>query len=178
MHFIGKWKIIIAGLLIFAISLATFFVTGSLLNSATVAGQDEEVQRHFRAATLEEASNIVGYTVATPAFIPTGFKKQMNITVDKPMGNSQMRVTQIWSSGDKYPFLCLIQDPSLDGIGGGEPVEVEDFRGVRLLSKANGDIPTGLTLFWREGNTAFLLVGTMTGELDEETIYRIAESVE
>jgi len=84
---------------------------------------------------------------------------------------------QIWNSGEQDAFFCLIQDPSLAAIGGGEKAEVCGIPGERKVLDAASNRPAILALFWRNGDMAYVLTDTLKGTLDEETLQKVASSV-
>ena len=127
---------------------------------------------------LLEASDIAGYRIATLTYLPAEFKERQSIEVhEKKVGDLPPLVTQIWNSEEPGHFLLLQQDPNLRGLGNSEPIEIRGVPGEKNYREPTGESLPILTLFWREGEMSFTLTGTLSGSLDEETMYKIAESV-
>lgn len=127
--------------------------------------------------SVEEATRLAGYQVSTPTFLPEGFEDTPDeITVEARYTNRPKVVTQIWSV-DRDVFLLLVQDPSLDGIGGAEEAVVCGVPGERAYYEATSDRAAVLALYWRIGDMAYSLTGTLKGTLDEETLVKVACSI-
>ena len=143
------------------------------------------------ATTLEEASEVVGFTVVTPRFVPEDFCRGLYIDVHDPCAELReifdcqipMQVTQMWGwleDEDLEPsqraFLMLIQSPGSMGTGdlatevGGYPATI-DYVG----SQSNP--PVIVTLHWEIDGMYFILIGTISGPITEEMIYKVAASV-
>ena len=135
----------------------------------------------LHASTVEEASRIAGYSVATPAFLPEGFHRSDIAVSQLLFGNWPRIVEQHWGwQEDSSICLVLIQDPKLEGVAGGEPAEVCGVPGQRALLEA--DLGHGrphplLAFFWRDDDVAYVVNGTLAGPLTEEILLKIACSV-
>ncbi|MBN2076420.1 MAG: hypothetical protein JW762_12795 [Dehalococcoidales bacterium] len=169
-----RTKTIIAMCILIIPAVLSFVLTNALINNGSASADDG---KYFSSVeTLEEASRLVGYHVSTPSFVPDDFKNPPSITVFDSGANLPMRVMQIWSSADDIYFL-LIQDPSLDGIGGGTSAEVCDMLGEKQFLEANNNRPGILSLYWRNEDMAYSIAGTLRGILDEVVLEKIASSV-
>ena len=143
------------------------------------------------ATTLEEASEVAGFTVVTPRFIPEDFCRGLYIDVHDPCAELReifdchipMQVTQMWrwlEDEDLEPsqraFLMLVQSPGSMGTGdlptevGGYPATI-DYVGSEFAP------PIIVTLHWEIDGVYFILVGTISGPITEEMIYKVAASV-
>lgn len=150
-------------------------------NPAFVEAKNESF---IRASSADEASLIAGYKVAQIGFLPQDFKVNPSIAVYDPnvIPDSTVvlpkRVMQVWSSQEMYPYIYLIQDPELDGIGnGGEDVLIHNVNGTRILTEADSKYPAILSFYWRDGDMAYALTATLTGSVDEATLIQIADSL-
>jgi hypothetical protein len=132
--------------------------------------------------SAEEASQIAGYRVVEPAFIPEGFEHSGQfalIVTQSPAGETNVNVMQTWiSKDDRSIVFNFVQDPKLDGISGGGATEVAGLPGQRVLTAARPyrDYPL-LDLYWRVADMAYVVGGPLKGPLDEDVLRRIAASV-
>jgi len=178
-----------AALLSFAatgVAMGTNFATHSATADAQGAAdpqmaQDAEMllaEKGFvRVPTIEEASRMVGYRVARPAFIPEGFSDLSKIWVTENKPSRSRSVMQTWVSKDGSSHVMLVNDPVCRGIGG-EPAEVAGIAGERaFFGTETGRTSPLLVLFWRDGDISYNLVGIMAGPLDESALNRMALSV-
>ena len=140
--------------------------------------------------TLEEASRIAGFPVATPAYIPEGFHRGSNIMVTQLGGGlpeeirpkfTSMTVEQFYYyQGDDSVMFILRQTQHKVGLGGGEPAEVCGRQGERLYQEADPQrkYPSPiLTLAWENNGNYYQTHGTLAGPLDEDTLEKIVCSV-
>lgn len=116
-------------------------------------------------ATLEEASQIAGYEVSTPAFIPEDFRRNRNIMISQHgvglpedmATNFPKEVQQMWMwKEDSSVWFILTQSPKKFGVG------------------SSGD---KFSLSWDNGNMYYGLSGTLAGPLTKEVLNSIASSV-
>ena len=180
-----KGRLLLAGC---ALMIATGLLMGVFYGAQAGAGASaqstqppptEELFKLMNIDTAEEASQIVGYRVVTPGFIPEGFKHSGNFAVLMfPSGDYNVMQTWIFSD-DPSVRLTFIQDPGLDGIGRGEPAEVAGVPGKRALAPAGlYDRPYALLdLYWRDGAMAYAITGQLMGPIDEEVLGKVALSV-
>jgi len=146
----------------------------------------------WNAATVEEASEVAGFAVVTPGFIPEDFCRGLSIHVIDPCAelreiiecHQPIRVTQFWFwLGDESlepsqrASLILVQTPGSVGTGG-VPTEVGGYPATRDYLAAEADRPARLSLSWEIDGMYFILSGTITGPITEEMIYEVAGSVE
>ena len=136
---------------------------------------------HMVATSLEEPSQITGYRVVGPATLPEGFHRYGVIDIIKTeteKGSITYRVLQRWAwDEDQSVLLDLTQDPELDGIGEGEPIQMGKWPGQRALIRPIGREPAALNLYWKTQDMAFALGGNLAGPLDESTLTNIALSL-
>jgi hypothetical protein len=175
MKYTIRVKAILAVCLLLAASVIAFALTSTLLKNNTVLADDGA--SIVSVANTEEASQAAGYQVAAPTYLPPVFEKAPNITVHETNSNNPKRVMLIWKTGEKGTFLLLVNDPSLDGIGGGEKTIVCGVQGEREFSEATNDRPALLSLYWRDGDMSYVLTGTVNESLNEDTLEKIASSV-
>lgn len=174
MIYTKKVKTILAVLIVFVASAIAFASANALIKNDPVLADDGKPI--VSVDSVEEASRLAGYQVSTPSFLPQGFENAPKITVHDTNPDVPKRVMQIWN-GDKDAFFLLIQDPSLDGIGGGKEAEVCGILGESKLTEATSFRPAILSLYWRNGDMAYVLTGTLSGTHDEETLQEVASSV-
>jgi hypothetical protein len=159
----------------------------------------EEAEKQFKKTgsalvdTLEKASRLAGYQVATPSFIPEGFVLR---DIDGqggvfdvhqptfPAPNAPVEVAQHYSQNTdpkapRGPFFILTQSTTTGDVAGGTQtdIEINGHPGKRSLITSSGNNPVSLGLSWREGKVLFMLQGTLQSPLDEATLLKVAESV-
>lgn len=145
----------------------------------------------WNATTVEEASEVAGFNVVSPGFIPEDFCRGLSIHVNDPcVGLPEsidcglsIHVTQFWGwledqhlEFSQRAFLALVQTPSAVETGG-IPTEVGDYPATRAYTTA-ADRPAMLSLSWEIDGMYFILSGTITDPITEEMIYEVASSVE
>jgi len=146
----------------------------------------------WAASTVEEATEVAGFTVVTPKFIPEDFCRNLFIHVIDPcVGlpegmecHRSINVTQIWwwledeaLEPRQRAILMLDQSPSRMETGG-LPTEICGRPAQRGYDEAEADRPAWLSLSWEVDGMWFILSGTITGPITEEMIYEVACSVE
>jgi len=136
-------------------------------------------------STIEEASRLVGYQVATPTFIPEGFLPgdfELNQLGFPPQlggewGDGKRVVQRQWTwSGDrKIHFLVIQFQGTLESVQG-EPSEVCGHSGKREFFEEGREYPL-LVLNWWDGDMVYPVGGSLGGPLTEEILHQIACSV-
>lgn len=134
----------------------------------------------------EEASEVAGYRIAFPAFIPEGFERGKNIMVTQlgvpgltnPANLPRtVEIVWAWIEDDSVKFV-LTQSAKKFSVGNTEPAEICGVTGEKGLMEAVPDrMPARLVLGWSDGNLYYSLYGTLAGPLDEEILTQIACSV-
>ena len=170
-----KWRVIFVGVVVTACLAGSFLVGGLLVNKTTASEGNDNVQF---VSTVEEASRIAGYQVVKPAFLPKGLNNH-SISVSEPVGDGGLpkRVIQLWSYDGKSPAIMFVQDPELDGIGGGEPAKFSGITGMRNLSPATADRPANLLFYWQDGDMAYVITSNLTAPINEEVLENIVLSI-
>jgi len=128
-------------------------------------------------STIEEASRLVGYQVATP-FIPEGFLPgdfELNQLGFPPQlggewGDGKRVVQRQWTWPDDPKInILLIQHPGTDVSG--EPIEICGRPGGREFFEAgDGREYPLVVLHWRDGDMVYSLGGILGGPLTEEIL--------
>ncbi len=140
--------------------------------------------------TLEEASQIAGFTVAIPEYLPEGFYRGSNIMVSqlggglpegmKPKFTAFIVEMFYYYQEDDSVMFTLTQTQHKSEIGGSEPTEICGRPAERAYQEANPQrkYPSPmLTLGWENDGSYYQITGTLAGPLDEETLEKIACSV-
>lgn len=141
------------------------------------------------------ASELIDYSVITPSFIPDGF-----ILVEIPGSGGAFNVfklglpTQTGGSkypysvkfiysqngeySDKVPYFQITQSRNKIGSVGGssEPVQIGKYEGEKQVLSNNN--PPRLILTWNDGETYYSMEGLLINPLDEETLIKIATSMQ
>jgi hypothetical protein len=175
----SKRLLLASTLTIIAIAVSYFAVSSILNTGAAIAQEEGKVQDNWSVETVqdtwivetvEEAECIAGYPVVTPGCLPESLLQQSHsIQVSQPMSDHlPKRVIQMWGSVSSQQVVFLIQDPELDGMGGGEPFQVGEIICERWFREADDERPALLAFYWRDGDMAYNLCGTLTGPVDED----------
>lgn len=132
-------------------------------------------------ATVEEASRLAGYSVATPEFLPEGFRLHGQILVAQlglgEWGTRKRHVDLMWSWPEGAQLL-LTQAPGIDVLAGREPTDICGRPGAKELFEAGkGREHPLLVLHWQDGDMGYSLGGSIAGLLTEEILMKIACSV-
>lgn len=170
--------------LILIVVLATVFGIASFIGFRGLTTQESaaaQVPRNVNAGSAQEASNVVGFPVASPTYIPDGFQgnsQYMIDTVGRPDWAFKT-VTRTWAlKSDPSVFFILTQSPKQFDIARGEPTEIEGNAGQKSVTQGIGDQAPREALAWAQDNMFFVLTGTLRGPLDEQTMMHVVESVE
>ncbi len=141
----------------------------------------------WNVESIEEASEIAGYKVAFPAFIPEGFKRGKNIMIaqmgvpgltDPANFSRNVDIIWTWIEDDSVMFV-LTQSAKKFSVGNAEPAEICGVTGGKGLLEADpdNDMPARLVFGWNDGDLYYSLFGMLAGPLNEEILLRIACSV-
>ncbi len=138
---------------------------------------------YWNVESIEEASEIAGYQIAFPSFIPEGFQRGKSIMIgqlgvpgltDPAIFSRNVDIVWYWIEDDSVIFV-LTQSDKKFGVGNAEPAEI---CGVTGEKEADPDrMPPRLTFGWSDGSLWYMFFGTLAGPLDEEILLRIACSV-
>jgi hypothetical protein len=149
--------------------------------------------------TKEKASQLAGYSVSAPSFIPVGFIPRVwdrsgIFMVNKPgfgaaptRDDLSLEVDQYYSPNPDPkapvgPYFVFIQSTSMSGMLGGtlEDIIINGHPGKKSLVAVSGfDAPpiSMLGLHWGDGTVYYFIQGQLSGPLDEAALLKIAESV-
>lgn len=162
------------------IAVCSFLVANLCLPNKTLFAADEDLNNGNGLIIVEsraEASEIAGYEIVSPAFLPEDLNVTPIITVEETGISDVKRVMQVWNSTNGDVFFCLIQDPTLDGIGNSEKgVDIGGILGERKYTPGNSNRCATLSLFWRYNGMSYVITGIVTKELSEDILEKIAVS--
>ena len=129
--------------------------------------------------TIEDARVAAGYQVSGPTFLPDGFARGVIFVDTHAIQKHINTVTQWWVHDGDGSSIELFQTPGLIRLAEeGSPVTIRGAAGERVLYPTIPGRPFEvLSVFWNDGDTGFLVTGTLTGSLTEDLIMRVAESV-
>jgi hypothetical protein len=163
---------------IFAISA---FVVFNRVSLPGVKAQERTITTR-NTTNVDEASNIAGYKIASPSYIPDGFKSASELMINKVgvSDSSFNAVTRVWEwTKDTSIHIILTQTPVHFDIGGGTAIEING----KTVQKAfiqdidNPDISPELSFAWEQGGSYFELTGSINGPLNENTMQDIMASI-
>jgi hypothetical protein len=143
--------------------------------------------------TAAKASQLVGYAVATPAFVPAGFVPVMEDVTgsfvlsklgfgvpnapDVPIMVDQKYAQNPDPRAPHGPFFTLEQTTQLHGLAGTAiDIEIAGYPGKKVLKPPDGR-PPGIHMAWTDGARYYDLEGELTGPLDEATLLQVAASM-
>lgn len=179
-----RLKLALIGITLLVVSAVTSFGVLVLFNNpgAEATDNQEAGPQLWNASSVQEAESRTGYAIASPASLPAGFVQGENSIVNELSSDHYQThfVQQFWrSSSDPSISLMLEQHPGLAGLGNGQPFLINGVMGERELlpaSPPNRPHPM-LSLFWKDGDTSYVLTGTLAGTVTEATLLKTAGSV-
>ena len=179
-----RLRLALIGFALLAVSAATSFSVMLLLFNPGAEATDnpETGPQLWNVSSVQEAERRTGYAIASPASLPAGFAQGENIIVNE-LSSDHYRahfVQQFWrSSDDPSTSLTLEQHPGLAGLGNGQPFLINGVMGEwELLAASPPNRPHPmLSLFWKDGDTSYVLTGTLAGTLTEAALLETAGSV-
>jgi len=124
----------------------------------------------YNADTLEEASQVAGFKIAAPAYIPDGFIRSSKFMVVSmgarlPEGMRpnppRINVDQTWTWGsDRLSLFQLTQANHQFELGNETEVAViAGHTGQKQELPAEGDLPAKLTFNWSDGTFRYTVFG-------------------
>ena len=139
--------------------------------------------------SAEIASEIVGFQVALPSYVPEDFRPGkfmvslsgvgMPEELKPKFNNNQVHWVYAWVENGEI-MIFLIQAVHKSGIGGSEAAEICGQPGERKFSKAdpqNGREYDMLSIAWEIDGSYFMITATLGGPLDEAEVEKVACSV-
>jgi hypothetical protein len=136
-------------------------------------------KRFLNVASILDASNLAGFQVASPSFLPEGFKAGKPSVMLQPGGSSEAAksVQQSFAlESETGTMFTLIQGlESLGSLSGSQPTTISGKSAQRLMISSSP--PNRLVFAWSDGKRFYQLGGTLTGTLNEATFAKIAASV-
>ena len=158
----------------------TLLVSGDVVFQSNNATAEEE--HTFQNVAIESAAEITGYDIAKPSFIPTGFLCSDTLTVSTlgqgKYGDFPKHVEQRWTlKGDLSIYFVLVQSPKRFGLLKGEVTEINGITVQKAVGKDEFGNAAIQMLVWEKDNMYYGLAGSLKAPLDEEILYKIADSV-
>jgi Domain of unknown function (DUF4367) len=138
--------------------------------------------------TAELASQIAGFKVVEPSYIPDGYSGGLFMITNlgaglpeelKPKFNS-MEVQRVYRfQNDRNTMILLTQSNHKTDIAGGEPTTLCGFTAQRAFSKTDPRYTPHdeLTFSWEINGNYFILTGWLGTTLDEATLIKMACSI-
>jgi hypothetical protein len=179
--------------LLICIGLSLFFLTACAGTNTPIeeARYRLEKYKEVYVNSAQIASELVGFTVKTPSFIPDGFAPYDNpggsyrlTNLEDPEGTVffefQYEVLERFFVNGKMDenvtHFSIIQSQNQIRGQGEDPVSINGFNGMKG-TKTIDDKKT-LWLSWNDGVVYYVLVGSLADELPEETLIKIAASLQ
>jgi hypothetical protein len=158
--------------------LLSFFIFGAMINNMVNAADEEKVTtKDWVVTDLGDASRIAGYPIVTLNNVPIDLQAPKNFEIWETPDKAKATM-QIWGTYDlNYPFIIFVQDPSCAGIIRGQPFQIGNIQGERLLIQGKDGIPDRLVFYWRDGEMTYQIFGTLLGSVNEDTLIQLANSV-
>jgi hypothetical protein len=138
--------------------------------------------------TAELASQIAGFKVVEPSYIPEGYSGGIFMITNlgaglpeelKPKFNS-MQVERVYRfQNDQNTMILLTQSNHKTDIAGGEPTTLCGFTAQRAFTESDPRYTPfdKLTFSWEINGNYFILIGKIGTTLDETTLTRVACSI-
>jgi hypothetical protein len=171
-------------------NIPTSIVTNTEVPQKTILTEDEintltllKEKGFFNSKSIEDASQVVGFKIAIPSFIPDGFYAgEFSVSLlpggipsyDKD-GSEQLPklVQQIYTQGGEIEITLLQSSQSIGSLSGSQPIEIGERPGERLLLASKNL----LVLAWNDNGRFYQLGGPLNEALDEATLIKMAVSV-
>ena len=172
----SKKTIVLALCLVLAVSGVVAFFG---VHSATEAA--EKPARVWNVSTNEEAEQIAGYKIYSPAYVPSDFELRSAImigTVGRGPHSFKV-VNRVWTSkSDPTVSFTLSQKPKYIQVSEAQPAQIGGTPGERAFMEATDTIPAAVVLSWERDTTYFSLYGVLKAPLSEQALQKIAVSIQ
>ena len=173
------------------ISPATTPELSANLTTPTTAPSNQPLGTPKQIAAVDSAelaSQIAGFKVIEPSYIPGGYSGGLFIVINlmaglpeemKPKLNS-MEVERVYRfQNDQNTMILLTQSNHKTDIAGGEPTTLCGFTAQRAFSKTDPRYTPHdeLTLSWEINSNYFILIGKIGTTVDEAALTKMACSI-
>ncbi len=178
-----KYTRLVVGLVILVASaLASWNLTEMLIGPAQATQSHSEP---IRVTSVEEASAVAGYEVATP-HLPSGFVRNEYISVIDFENSNLLPIVHFrWTlEEDRSVWMVFYNAPDNTGLleeetGQASPVVIGSAKGEKIVyGVENEQRPYPLlALSWGDEQNAYVIYATLGGPLTEEAVMEIAATV-
>lgn len=168
-------KIILLSVALLVMSAGVTFVATGTTTRASPESQGNQRVPNISVSTEKEAEQLVGYRVAKPTFPDDSFKRVLFFVGPSVGVQGTKDVTQYWVKKDGSPgFIKIQQSPVVTGLLTGKAENLNGRSIERALYPAVSGRDFGLLhLYWKNEGMAYIVLVSLTGEIDEE----VGESV-
>lgn len=128
-------------------------------------------KQFLNVVSRQDASNLVGFQVAAPSFIPDSFSAGTFSVMAQPVKSVQQSFAQEGNSGAMFTLIQAAQ--SLGALQGSQPTQINGKPAEKLAFFSQNK----LILAWSDGKRFYQIAGILAGSLDETTLVNIAASV-
>ena len=159
----------------------------------------EEAQKQLKEAgyalaySVDMASQLAGYPVAMPSFVPEGFVPRDNdglggiFVINRMPASTPGDLTEvnlIYARSADFrappgPKIILIQSNNLEGnvlMNNPVDIEISGHPGKKSVLPGSSGNPDTLAISWKDETRHFFLQGTLQDPLDEATLLKVGES--
>jgi len=180
-----KKKAIFSVILITIAAVTSFTLVNFIFSDVAEAGSELKfsAQESIFVSSVEEASKIAGFQVATPnseltTFADSELKYSIDVNQLVQLGTkpAPRPVGQSWELADGS-MVRLLQGPGLQLPNIGEPIKIGGTIGEKIFFEAEDYMPSRIALYWTNGDIGYSLFGTLTDSISEEILISIADSV-
>lgn len=171
---INKKLLVSIGTFIFTALLA--FTVFSIKPMTTVnAGNQNETDI---VSSAEEASSIAGFKAEIVSNAPAALQRVPEYYVHE-VRKGAWEITQLWTfPGQKATIIGLVQTRYGNLIGKDlVPFTYKNVSGLDYVAPEKDDKPGRIDLFWRKGEIGYYIFGNLEGNIDENAVMEMANSI-
>jgi hypothetical protein len=185
---ITKRKDLLISISIMIVVAVFSFLALNAITAKRTSAQEGFSTPEMNATSIEEASKLAGYNVATLNLLSAGVRDLESVpeicvvqlrTFSR--GPESRLVEQNWklSDGSWFTFVQLPRPgESVESIMTGDQISIGNMTGKREYLEADGTVPPRVVFRWYEGGMRYALVGSLTESITEEVLVKLAQTVE
>jgi hypothetical protein len=176
-----KIFIIIVIIILSLLAIGTISIFGILnLTDKKVEAKSNTFTPSITVSSAKEASEIAGYEVLVPSFIPeilTSYDISVTeLKIQNPNYNNNV-VLQLWSCADMYSFIYLTQQEIPCHLSNSQIISVKGRMVEKIYIEEKDNYPAKITLRWEQNGIIFILTGTVNANINEYMLNNVAGSI-
>jgi hypothetical protein len=173
-------------IVVLSIGIGGLIGTALLLSAAPNEAQEspsDDGERTYdltpKFDNIEDAEAAAGFNLYEPTFIPDGFQSGPIFVKELRTTGHDKMVMQTWTNREQGGFITVHHTPGVGSLAGdGRSVTVRGTTGKIEILPSVGRPAEAISLYWSEDGIGFLVTGLLIGSVTEDTILKVAESME